>query len=335
MTASESDGARASSAAVRARACLELTKPGITGFVTLTAAVGYLVGAAEVEGLLLLHLMVGTALAAGGTNALNQVLERDADARMERTRDRPLPSGRLSTPAGAAFAVASSAAGVVWLLAFTDPLTASLAAATVFLYAVVYTPLKKRSWTALLVGAVPGALPALGGWTAARGEIGPTGVFLFLVLFLWQLPHFLGLDWLHRRDYGRAGFRTLAVESPDGRASRTGIVGSLALLLGASLGPWLGGPMGFAYGGGALVLGGAFLASGLVRGPRTAPASGAAGPDRTGGRGPAGRRRAEDREGPAGRDRPLTRAGARRVFLASLLYLPLLLVLMVADRFLI
>ena len=328
MTASGSDGAGSRKAVARAGACLELTKPGITGFVTLTAAVGYLVGAAPVEGLRLLHLMVGTALAAGGTNALNQVLEREADARMERTRERPLPSGRLSAPAGAAFAVGSSSAGVLWLLAFTDPLTASLAAATVLLYAVVYTPLKKRSWTALLVGAVPGALPALGGWTAARGEIGPTGLFLFLVLFLWQLPHFMGLDWLHRRDYGRAGFRTLAVVAPDGGATRAGILGSVALLLGASLGPWLGGPLGLAYGGGALALGGAFLVAGLLRPPRSAPAAAGAG---AGG----GGRRARDRGGSAGPDRALTRAGARRVFLASLLYLPLLLVLMVADRFLV
>lgn len=313
-----------------AGACLELTKPGITAFVTLTAAVGYLVGAADVEAVRLVNLLVGTALSAGGTNALNQVLERDADAMMERTRDRPLPSGRLPASVGGGFAVLAAAAGVAWLAASTNALTAALAAATVLVYALVYTPLKKRSWSALLVGAVPGALPVLGGWTAARGELGATGAFLFLVLFLWQLPHFMGLDWLHREDYRRAGFRTLAVEEPDGRATRAGIVGSLGLLLAASLGPWVAGPLGIAYGGGALLLGCTFLLVGAVQGREGHRPAGGPAPDRpTSGR----PRPAAER----GRARParraITRRGARRMFLASLLYLPVLLILMLADRF--
>lgn len=282
-------------------ACRELTKPGITGFVTLTAAVGYVVAAQAGPDLWrLVHLLVGTALAAGGTNALNQVLEREADGRMRRTRDRPLPAGRLPVAWGAAFAVASSAAGVGWLAVFTNALTAALAAGTVLVYALVYTPLKRHSWTALLVGAVPGALPVLGGWTAARGEFGAAGMYLFLVLFLWQIPHFLGLDWLCREDYGRAGFRTLAVERPDGRWSRGGILLSLLLLAAASLGPWLTGPLGSLYGGSAAVLGAAFLGLGLFAVARAG--------------------------------QPLTNRAARRVFLGSLLYLPVLMTLMVVDR---
>jgi len=281
-------------------ACLELTKPGITGFVTLTAGVGFVVASGAGIGIwTLLHLLVGTALAAGGTNALNQVLERQADARMRRTRGRPLPAGRLPVSWGAGFAVAASALGVLWLLVFTNTLTAVLAAGTVLVYALVYTPLKKHSWTALLVGAVPGALPVLGGWTAARGELGATGVYLFLVLFLWQIPHFLGLDWLCREDYGRAGFRTLAVERPDGRWSRIGILLSLTALAAASLGPWLTGPLGSIYGASAAVLGAGFMGVGVVA--------------------------------TLGPEQPLSNRAARRVFLGSLVYLPVLMTLMLVD----
>lgn len=245
-------------------AYLELTKPGITGFVVLSVGVGFVLGVGEpwrVEPaalasrfLDLVLTLLGAALAAGGTNALNQWLEREADARMERTRGRPLPEGRISSSGALTFGLLLAATGPAVLLA-VDAVAAGIAAATVLLYDAVYTPLKRRTWLATVVGGVPGALPVLGGWQAAAGGLGTGAWILFTILFLWQLPHFFSLDWLYREDYRRGGFRTLATADPGGRASAAAALGSAVLLAGAALLPWLTGMLGPLYAAGALALG--------------------------------------------------------------------------------
>lgn len=251
------------------RACLELTKPGITGFVVMSAGVGFLLGAepgwslgaAHLEGRLadLVLTLLGTALAAGGTNALNQWLERDADGRMRRTRSRPLPAGRLSPPAGLGFGLALAVAGPAVLL-LVDAVAAVLAALTVLLYDLVYTPMKRRTWFATIVGGVPGALPVLGGWQAAAGGLGREAWILFAVLFLWQLPHFFSLDWMLREDYRRGGFRTLAADRPDGTATAVAAVAAAVALAASATLPWAAGGLGPSYGAGAAALGAGLVA---------------------------------------------------------------------------
>ncbi|MFW5911083.1 MAG: protoheme IX farnesyltransferase, partial [Thiohalospira sp.] len=191
--------------------------------------------------------LLGAALAAAGTNALNQWLEREADGRMDRTRGRPLPRGRISSAGALTFGLLLAAAGPVVLLA-VDAVAAGIAAATVLLYDAVYTPLKRRTWLATVVGGVPGALPVLGGWQAGAGGLGTGAWILFAILFLWQLPHFFSLDWLYREDYRRGGFRTLATADPGGRASAAAALGSAVLLAGSALLPWLTGRLGPLYG---------------------------------------------------------------------------------------
>ncbi len=189
---------------------LELTKPRITQLVLLTAAAGFYLGARDHVNLaLLVNTLIGTALVAGGTNAWNQIRERDVDARMVRTRRRPLPSGRLTTAAAIWFATAITVVGVGYLAVMVNLLTALLAALTFASYVLLYTPLKRKTSLNTLVGAVPGALPIVGGWTAAGGSLGVAVVALFWILFLWQLPHFLALAWLYRDDYRASGLRML------------------------------------------------------------------------------------------------------------------------------
>ncbi|OLE49330.1 MAG: protoheme IX farnesyltransferase, partial [Candidatus Rokubacteria bacterium 13_1_20CM_2_69_58] len=182
-------------------AFLELTKPRITQLVLLTAAAGFYLGArGTVDLQLLAHTLLGTALVAAGTNAFNQLRERDVDARMRRTQGRPLPSGRVTPRAAGAFAGTISLAGVAYLAWKVNLLTAGLAALTLASYVLLYTPLKRKTSLNTLVGAVPGALPIVGGWTAAGGHLGPAVLALFWILFLWQLPHFLALAWIYRDD---------------------------------------------------------------------------------------------------------------------------------------
>ncbi len=283
-------------AGVPLRALLRLTKPRITALVAATAAAGFLVAAGGLAApLRLAALVAGTALSAGGTNALNQWWERDLDARMERTRDRPLPSGRLDPGAALAFGVGTAAAGVAVLAAGTTALTALLAAATVLVYVLVYTPLKRHSPACTYVGALPGALPMLGGWAAAGVGISAAGWAMFALLALWQLPHFFALEWLARRDYRRAGFATLAVRDPTGgRSARHAAAATLALAP-ASLVPLTDPSLGALYGAAA--------AGGLVL--LLVPAAGFL----------------------AARGR----AWARRLFRASLVYLPVLLAAAVVD----
>lgn len=282
---------------VRPAELVELTKPRVVLMVMLTAAAGYwLAGPTAGQAMVLFHLLLGTALVAGGTGALNQVLERDLDALMRRTRLRPLPAGRLDPRAAASFAWLLGIGGVVYLAAFVNGLTAGLAAVTLLSYVFGYTPLKRRTSVATLLGGVPGALPIVGGWTAVTGTVGPAVWVLFWILFLWQLPHFLALGWLYREDYARAGFRMLSNDDPTGRTTFLNASMYAAALVPVSLAATIVGVAGGAYFVGALLLTLGFLAA-AVRALRAA-----------------------------------TAANARALFRYSLLYLPCLLLLMGMDR---
>lgn len=282
---------------VRVRACYELTKPGITRMVLVTTAAGfYLASLGHIDFVLLLHTLIGTALAAGGCNALNQVAERHADARMRRTARRPLPSGRLSASEALLFATAFAIAGLLYLLVLVNGLTAALVALSITSYVFVYTPLKQRTWHATTLGAVPGALPILAGWTAAGGGIDAGGLGLFAILFFWQLPHFYALAWIYRDDYRAGGFRLLPHGDPTGRRLAAQVLLHGSLLVPVSLVPaWLG-LTGSFYLGGAVALGLAYLALGTQL----------------------ARHRTEQR--------------AWRLFYGSITYLPALLILMVVDK---
>ncbi len=280
----------------RAADFVELTKPRITSLVLLTAAVGYAVGG---EGVFLafrfLLFMAGTALLCAGASTLNQYSERDADARMVRTRNRPLASGRLRPEEGLLFGLSLSGAGLA-LLAFVNPLTLLLGAASLTSYVLAYTPLKRVTSLCTVVGAVPGALPPLMGWAASRGSLGAAGWGLFGILFLWQLPHFLAIGWLYRDDYARGGFPMLAVTDRDGSSTGRQAVLYATALLPVTLGTGLLASAGPGYLWGALLLGAAFLAcAGHFAWKRTM-------------------------------------TSARGLFFASVLYLPLVLGLMVFDR---
>jgi protoheme IX farnesyltransferase len=252
-------------AAVRSRVAdyVELTKPKIAAMALVTVAVGFLLGAApSPSGELLIHTLVGAGLVAAGGSALNHWLERRADARMRRTRHRPLPAGRMTPADVCAFGLALAAVGVAYLaVAVPHPAAAVVAAATGFLYVAVYTPLKRLTAWNTVVGAVPGALPPVIGWAAARGELTAEAGALFLILFVWQLPHFFAIAWLHRHDYARGGMRMLpVVDRPDGRRTGWATVATCVLLLAAGATPYLVGAGGPAFLVGAGLLGVWFLA---------------------------------------------------------------------------
>ena len=273
-----------------------LLKPGISLFVAVTAGAGYLFGAPDgVQSFALLALVVGTALTAGGSGALNHLLESAQDGLMDRTSGRPIPSGRLSRSFVLVYGtgVLWLGLGVLWL--FTNALTASLALATAVGYVAIYTPLKRRTALNTFVGAVPGALPALGGYAAATGTIGPGGWAVFAILFLWQLPHFFALAWMFREDYARGGFVMLPITDPDGRLTSGIALGATLLLLVAGVIPAAIQVAGWLYFGGMIILGTAF----------TIPAFAFA---------------AEPSD-----------ERARRLLLASILYVPAFFVLVVAD----
>ena len=243
---------------------LELTKPRLSSLVLLVVALGAWLGSAgAVDASTLVLAVLGTALVAGGANALNMVIERGLDARMARTASRPLPSGRIEPREAAVFGIALTAVGLLLLLG-TTPLAALLAAITSASYVLVYTPLKRRTTLNTHVGAIPGALPALIGWAAARGTLDPDAWTLFAVVYLWQLPHFLAIAWLYREDYARGGFRMLPSADPDGVATgRQALLGAIALLV-ASLLPALTGLTGLSYFAGALLLGAWFVKRSLA-----------------------------------------------------------------------
>jgi heme o synthase len=210
-----------------------LTKPRLNLLVLVTTISGlYLASPDGVPALVLLHTVVGTALVAGGAAALNQVWERETDSLMRRTSGRPLPGGRLSVGHGAWFGVALAAVGLAELGFGINTVSAAVAAATLASYVLVYTPLKRRTSIATLVGAVPGALPPVIGWAAATGTITLPAIVLFGIVFFWQMPHFLAIAWLYRDDYARAGIPLLPVLEPDGRRT-----GQQALLYAAALWP--------------------------------------------------------------------------------------------------
>jgi heme o synthase len=274
-----------------------LTKPRVVLMVLVTTLMGYdvaLTGPADY--LRMIHLLIGSLLAAGGTLALNQYRERDLDARMDRTRARPLPAGRLQPLEAWLFGVALTLAGTVYLAALVNPLVALVTLATTILYLFAYTPLKRRTPLCTLVGAVAGALPPVAGWAAARGDVAPGAWVLFAILFLWQLPHTLAIARLYRDDYARAGVRVLPVVDPDGASTGRQVVLACVALVSVSLLPAVAGWTGPIYLAGALVLGLAFSAVGVEQALVPSPRA------------------------------------ARHVLLASLIYLPLLLGLMAFDR---
>ena len=248
----------------RALDFLELTKPRVVLMVLVTTFVAFYLGSDPFTGTIrLLETLVGTGLAAGGTLALNQFLERDADALMERTRRRPIPDGRVQPPEALLFGVAATVAGLLILAFMVNVLSALVTAAIVGSYLFVYTPLKQRSSLCGLIGALPGALPPVIGWTAARGELGVEAWVLFGILFLWQVPHTLAVASLYRIDFARAGIRFLPVVEPDGRSTGRQIISHSLALLGVSLLPTLLGFAGSLYFLAALFLGATFLAYGV------------------------------------------------------------------------
>jgi len=235
---------------------LELTKPRITAMVVLTALVGFVTAGDEpIRGAALAAALLGTGLVAAGAAVLNQVLERDTDALMDRTRNRPLPAGRVPAVEAVAFGAAVTLAGHAVLLGACGALPAAVAFATWASYLFLYTPLKRRTPLATLVGAVPGALPPVIGWTARSGSLDQGAFILFAILFLWQVPHFLAIAWMYRDDYARGGFPMLPVVDREGRfTARQAVVHSLALLL-VSLLPVAAGFAGPVYLAGAFLLG--------------------------------------------------------------------------------
>lgn len=235
---------------------VQLAKPRITLMVVVTTLVGYLEGRpGAVNGALLAHTLLGTALVAAAASTLNQWGERRADAVMRRTAQRPLPAGRLTAHQALAFGVVLFVAGTAWLAAFATPLASALAALTAASYLLAYTPLKPVTSLATVVGAVPGAIPPMIGWAAARGELGAGAWVLFLIVFFWQMPHFLAIAAAFRQDYARAGFRVLAVVDPDGASTARQSVLYATTLVPISLLPSFLGLAGPGYFFSALLLG--------------------------------------------------------------------------------
>lgn len=246
--------------AQRAMAFAELGKPRVVVMVLVTTFVGFYLGSRGLpEYLRLLPTLIGTALAAAGTLALNQYMERDVDAKMQRTRQRPLPDGRLQPSEALVFGVTVTLAGLVYLAVAVNALSAGVTAATTVSYLFFYTPLKRRTPLCSIIGAIPGALPPLTGWTAARDAFGIEAWILFAILFLWQLPHSLAIARLYRDDYARAGIRLLPVVEPDAKSTGRQIVANCLALLVVGLLPTLVGLAGPLYFVAALILGGLFL----------------------------------------------------------------------------
>jgi len=244
---------------------LALTKPRITLMVVLTSLFGfYLASSGPVDGVLLANLLVGTALSCAGAGALNMAMERRADGAMHRTRNRPIPSGRVPMGTAISFGGILATAGVALLAVKVNALTAGLSAATLVLYLLVYTPLKSRTSLCTVIGAIPGALPPVMGWAAARGSLDAGAWALFGVLFFWQLPHFLAIAWMYREDYARAGYPMLPVVDPEGGSTARQVVLQTLALVVISLAPVGLGIAGGAYLAGASALGFAFLAFGLA-----------------------------------------------------------------------
>lgn len=240
---------------------LELSKSRIVFMVVITTAAGFLFAAPKVDPWLLLHTLVGTAMVAAGTNALNQYVERSHDAKMKRTRTRPLPAGRITPLAALVFSSAIAVVGTLYLGLAVNWLTAFLGAFTLTSYIFVYTPLKRVSTLCTIIGAVPGAIPPMMGWTAVTNDLGVGAWIVFGILFFWQLPHFMAISWMYRDDYARGGFVMLSTLDGNGTAvAREAIYYSLALLA-VSVTPWFLGMTGLVYLIGASLGGAAILAA--------------------------------------------------------------------------
>lgn len=282
---------------VRVADLAELTKPRITLMVVLTAGIGlWLASGGEVSLGLALHTLLGTGLLAAGSSALNQVLEQDLDALMTRTADRPLPAGRMDPDVALIFGVALSIVGLLELTVFVNLLVALLGTVALAGYIFLYTPLKRVSSLATVIGAIPGAIPPLMGWAAVTDRLDAGAWVLFGILFLWQLPHFLAIAWMCREDYARAGLPMLPVVEPDGRSTARQMVLYGAALLPVSLLPTVLGLTGPTYFLGTLTLGCFFLGVCVVFALR------------------------------------FSTQAARRVLLVSVFYLPAVLLVMVLDR---
>lgn len=275
----------------------ELFKLRLTGLVLLTTLVGFYLGSrGPVSWVLMFHTLFGTALLASGAAALNQLIEREHDAKMRRTQDRPLPSGRLTPESVLIIGSACGVIGMIYLAVTVNLITAALGGATLVSYLFVYTPLKRITTLNTVIGAIPGGLPPLMGWTAARGEISGEGWSLFAILCFWQLPHFLAIAWMYKDEYAKAGFVMLPVVDHNGeRTGRQALCHTLGLLP-ISLCPFIFHMVGPIYLVGALILGVSFVWCAFQF------------------------------------SRQLTLQRARRLFFASIIYLPLLLSLMAIDK---
>ena len=275
----------------------DLVKARLTLLVLLTTLVGFYMGwRGPMDYALLLHTMFGTALVAGGAAALNQLLEREHDAKMRRTASRPLPSGRLQPVTVMLFGGVCAVAGLAHLALLVNPLTSVLGAVTLVSYLFIYTPLKRVTWLNTAVGAVPGALPPLMGWAAARGDLSGGGWALFALLAFWQMPHFFAIAWIYKEEYAKAGFQMLPRVDPDGSRTAQQSVSHTLGLLPISLCPFLFHLAGPVYLVGAILLGGAYLWFAIQFARRL--------------------------------DVPC----AKKLFVASILYLPLVLIVLVLDK---
>jgi len=251
------DDAKATTAA-RFADYLELTKPRIAVLELVTVAMAAFTARWMVPDLgLLFWLLAGTTLTAAGASALNQWLEIEHDARMPRTADRPLPAGRISPRQALAFGIATTVLGVVLLAAMVNPLTAALGFATWFLYVCIYTPMKRTTPLNTVVGAVAGAIPVLMGWAAVEGRFGLSAAALFMIVFLWQFPHFMAIAWIYRQDYARGGMQMATVVDPTGRRAAKQAFASALALIPISLLPAVVDSAGQAYFAWALLLGAA------------------------------------------------------------------------------
>jgi heme o synthase len=237
-------------------AYVALTKPDVTFLVVITTVAGfYLASNGPMDWARLMSTLFGTLLVAGGTAALNQYVERDMDAVMRRTAARPLPVGTLRPNEVLFFGIGTIVVGGLWLVFLVNALAAFIAVFTCVSYLGLYTPLKTRTTLATAVGAIPGALPPLIGWAAARGSLSEGGWILFAILFVWQFPHFMAIAWMYREDYARAGIRMLPVVDPTGDVTFRVILSMSAVLVPVSLLPAVMGMAGIRYFFGALVLG--------------------------------------------------------------------------------
>src|SRR5688500_5537992 len=294
----QSSEARRAVAPSRLHDFYELTKPRMNFLVVITTMVGFYVGSgASVDWMLLVHTLVGTAMTAASASVLNQLIERRFDALMPRTRNRPLPAGRVAPAEAASFAAALGVCGVAYLLLLVNGLTALLGLLTLASYVLVYTPLKRRTSLNTVVGAVPGAIPPVMGFTAAQGALSAEALAVFGILFFWQMPHFLAIAILYRDDYARGGFKMLPVVDEVLTCTGRQIVLYATALIPVSLVPALLGTAGAGYFTCAVLLGLAFLSFGVScatsRGERT---------------------------------------DARKLFFASIVYLPLLLAALMIDK---